>query len=417
VNGKYALTAFHSVSDGEDRKTVHSPVLLCFRDGDVPATFVHGDPVADFAVLQLEAPLPANAQAVTLTAGCFEGDWWHAVGYPQSADTSEIPLDGYAVSGRVTDLDRRLGTAAAIQAHCVQSAAGFPLHGISGAPVMVGRPRRAVGVVRWNFVDAPSNLVVGGGDIFVCPIDTIVQSFPALADLVLQPSGPEPELDRAAERALMSELPLASNGALGKRRSYVLVLVLVLLAVVLLGGTGTAAAIGILPIGGGSESQAEAPHRGGDASAAPLPATRTATPATPDPTPAPTPPPLVSTPTRQQPAPGQPTPGQRTPGQPAPGQQPVQPAACAASISISPSSGPVDTMIKVFGTCFQPGETVVITFHTTVISQPVASSSGAFTTQGTVPQQYSRFTGQFRVTASGKQSVRWDAQPFELTAT
>src|SRR3954452_14692524 len=102
VNAKYALTAFHSVShDG----AMHSPVLLRFRDGDVPAIVIHGDPVADFAVLRLSAPLPSNVQPVTLTAGCFEGDWWHAVGYPQHADTSEIPLDGYAVSGQVIDLD------------------------------------------------------------------------------------------------------------------------------------------------------------------------------------------------------------------------------------------------------------------------------------------------------------------------
>jgi len=90
---------------------------------------------------------------------------------------------------------------------------------------------------------------------------------------------------------------------------------------------------------------------------------------------------------------------------------------CASRYHIVTDSGPVGTTLSVTGRCFEPGEVVVIRFHTDTIAEPTADERAASSANGTVPNSYRPFAGtRFDVSATGKVSIRSDSQPFELTA-
>src|SRR5262249_39712848 len=147
VSPRLALTAFHCIGELDTGVIRSQRVWLWFRSGMVEATVEGGDPGADYAVLRLLAALPPQEQPIRLVADCQPHERWYSVGVPAAV----ADVDGYAVSGTVTFPDARiLHGAAAIQLHCEQSAARLPLQGVSGAPVLVGFPALAAGLIRWN---------------------------------------------------------------------------------------------------------------------------------------------------------------------------------------------------------------------------------------------------------------------------
>ena len=57
----------------------------------------------------------------------------------------------------------------ALQLYCRDAAAELPLRGLSGAPVLVGTPERAVGIICWNPVDGDA-APLKGGQLFAVPV-------------------------------------------------------------------------------------------------------------------------------------------------------------------------------------------------------------------------------------------------------
>jgi Trypsin-like peptidase domain len=404
-----ALTAFHCVGDLESGEIRSPRVWLRFRSGTIEASVEGGDAGADFAVLRLNMALPAAEEPLRLVGDCVPHERWYSVGFPAAV----ADVDGYALSGTVTLPDARiLHGAAAIQLHCEQSAASLPLEGVSGAPVLVGgSPTLAVGVVRWNPEADGTAGVAAGAAIFATPVAGIGAAVPLIAELLLPHHEAQHGRDQKAEKALMDQLPLARRGRLGGI-SRVAIVATAATALLLSGGTAAVlATTGVLPGG-----------RAAEAPATPGPATVTTLPSRP-PTTSPTT--TAARPTSERPVPPPPQttraprPSTTNPPPPPPPPPPVvtsRPPDCSTSITIQPSSGPVGTEITVSGNCFQPGERVDVRFHTDVISQVPASSTGSFVTSGTVPASYQPFAGsQFSVTATGKDSIRSDSQPFNLT--
>src|SRR4026209_927632 len=98
-----------------------------------------------------------------------------------------------------------------------------------------------------------------------------------------------------------------------------------------------------------------------------------------------------------------------TPGAngPAPTVGPFIPSA-ETNIFLSETSDPTGSKLKVSGEGFQPGETIVISMHTTQIGTTTASPAGSFSgVEVTVPEEFGVFaTHQFFVIANGKSSIK-----------
>ena len=103
---------------------------------------------------------------------------------------------------------------------------------------------------------------------------------------------------------------------------------------------------------------------------------------------------------------------------PTPTVQPVpNPPNVETNIFLSETSGPAGSTLKVSGEGFQPGETIVITMHTTQVGTTTASPAGKFSSvEITVPEKFGVFAGtQYNVTARGKASIKWAMAPFTVS--
>ncbi|GAA3348116.1 hypothetical protein GCM10020358_65340 [Amorphoplanes nipponensis] len=401
VSPTLALTALHCVSDFDGftesaSVTCQSLTWLRFgKGGAVRAQVIGYDTKLDVALLQMCDALPPEIEPIALTSGCFEQDLWYSLGFPDSVVAND-GLDGFAISGRVTYAYATIrdGQSPAIQLSCRQSAAGAPLAGVSGAPVLLSQPVRAVGIIRWEHPSAKTNGLAVGAEIYASPVGEAAQALPRIAELIRPSAGPQPQRNASAERQLMQSLPLSSKGRLG--RPLVRLGAVALIAVLLTGAGSTAVARTIWDHKPDLPAPTNSSGVGVTKSSAPSRPRNSKKPAsTHKPTPTRTNPPDV--PNFQPPR--------------------VQSRSCAdTEIKLNPSSGPVGTTLRIVGSCFESGERIEITFHTTVISQPTADEDGSFSTTGKVPESYAKFgSNQYRVTASGKQSVRFDSQPFDLT--
>lgn len=191
VSSSRVLTAFHCIGDIETGKVWRKRVLLEFRTGDqIVGVYEAGRHFEDYAILSLQSPLPPESLApVPLFDEAYIYEPFRAVGYPVSAhqsDDPEIP-DIRTVGGQVMAVDASIwGGAPTIQLYSHQSAAGLSLHGMSGAPVLVGRnPEGAVGLVRWNYPRKDAPELGEGGDFWACPVKLIIEQQSEYADLVL----------------------------------------------------------------------------------------------------------------------------------------------------------------------------------------------------------------------------------------
>jgi hypothetical protein len=101
---------------------------------------------------------------------------------------------------------------------------------------------------------------------------------------------------------------------------------------------------------------------------------------------------------------------------PAPTPGPFIPSA-ETNIFLSETSGPTGSKLKVSGEGFQPGETIVISMHTTQIGTTTASPAGSFSgVEVTVPEEFGVFAPQqFFVIANGKSSIRAARAPFTVS--
>jgi hypothetical protein len=334
------LTAFHCVQDDYGDGTSYADdILLYFQDVQIRARVIALSARFDVAVLRLERSLPKQLAPIGLVRDCQLNEQWNAAGYPHAVDHREV--SGTPLAGRVTAPSVPiLGGVPAIGLHCDQAAAGLPMEGASGAPILVGPAPAAVGLIRWNPPSATRDIgTVLGAGIYATNLSLAARELGNLRLPFWGPHRPRHTHDPDLERHIMSLLPVGKPQGRSSLTKALIAVVALVLAVVMVGGAVTAV-----------------PRLLGGIMA-------------------------------------------------------------SATIAISPSSGPVGTTITITGKGFGPNERVDIRFHVDVIAQPVASVDGSFTAKGQVPTHYGMFAGsfQFSVIATGKNSVKSDMQPFDLT--
>jgi formylglycine-generating enzyme required for sulfatase activity len=191
VTDRHLLTAFHVVGDRAATISGGNPSCypsLWFHPAGVESSalkvsVVRGasDPVADWALLEAEAPMsgisPLPLGEVTeremeerQELRSIEFESW---GFPTLA---RMTGSGIAISGRVQDRDAHYQDAWAYQLFSENAAAalGDPLNGLSGAPCLVGGA--AVGIIRSNLIAQGTREVgpshIAGGILYACPVAT-----------------------------------------------------------------------------------------------------------------------------------------------------------------------------------------------------------------------------------------------------
>ncbi|MFI7319403.1 N-6 DNA methylase [Streptomyces venezuelae] len=175
VTSRWAITAFHCIGN-RSSDTISIRRVRCVWQLNTSIAMVQdGDASMDVALLRLHRVLPSQLEPLPITSETTEHTPFVAPGAP-----AEISgLFSYAVSGEVTWRNAQLtdGTPV-IQLACREAAAGLPLHGLSGAPVLVGRPLTAVGVVRWNPPRRDLPNLAAGASFFAAPISEILHRWP-----------------------------------------------------------------------------------------------------------------------------------------------------------------------------------------------------------------------------------------------
>jgi Trypsin-like peptidase domain len=182
VSPHVGLTAFHCIGNRVTGKVVTREFDVVFDDGQaVAARFVAGDGEADFALIEVTEPFPRALRPIRLMRDARVGEPYRCVGYPN--------VDGpasFAVGGVVRDAEARLfeQRVPALQLQAAEAAAGLSLHGLSGAPILVGSPEAAVGIVRWNPERSDESDLAVGGTFFASPMRHLVERRPELEEFV-----------------------------------------------------------------------------------------------------------------------------------------------------------------------------------------------------------------------------------------
>ncbi|WP_162834445.1 S1 family peptidase [Amycolatopsis circi] len=178
VSDRRALTAFHCVGDRTSGKVVSRRLICTWDVGQSRAVVEEFDVINDVAVLLLDRALPSGLEAISLSREVNEHARFIAPGAP--ADIEGVFT--YAASGSITRVGARRTEdgASVIQLSSVDSVAGLSLHGLSGAPVLVGHPQKAVGIVRWNPRRVNEPTLAAGAAIFAAPAGVILDHWPKL---------------------------------------------------------------------------------------------------------------------------------------------------------------------------------------------------------------------------------------------
>ncbi|MEV7284344.1 serine protease [Streptomyces sp. NPDC093252] len=186
VSADHALTALHCVAPLMPAPGGHptGPPAIALRfpspaapDLELPAHVVRSDPHLDIAVLRLGHPAPPHLLPVPLGTAAKPHQHYRAVGFA----AANWGVHRSVVTGTVTGHTRRAEDGAPVVAlFCDQAAAGLALSGLSGGPVLVGRPERAVGVVRWQQPDGTHPHLATGGTFYATPTRDIATRMPEL---------------------------------------------------------------------------------------------------------------------------------------------------------------------------------------------------------------------------------------------
>jgi Trypsin-like peptidase domain/Eco57I restriction-modification methylase len=176
VTGQLALTTFHCVGD-RDSGRVRSPQVRCEWPGGTSSAFVdESDCRNDIALLRLDRQLPPGLDPVPLARGVTEHARFAARGYPAA-----VPgVSPFTVSGEIVSISGSLAGKRALQLRCHEPAAGLSMHGMSGAPVLVGQPQRAVGILRWNPPSTERPELAMGGTALATPSSAVLDRWPQL---------------------------------------------------------------------------------------------------------------------------------------------------------------------------------------------------------------------------------------------
>lgn len=173
-----ALTAFHCVREDNGPALAVPRVRCAWRDSASDAYVQFWDERIDVAVLRLSRPLPESLDPVPLSGDVASHDSWIAQGAPAVLDELHVA----SVSGTVIAPDTPMPDGSpSIELYCDSAAAGLSLHGLSGAPVLIGRPQRAVGLIRWSPQRADLPELSAGGLVYAAPARRILEVWPELS--------------------------------------------------------------------------------------------------------------------------------------------------------------------------------------------------------------------------------------------
>ena len=177
VTRRLALTASHCVSD---RNGILTGRLRCiWPEGSNDASVMDRDESNDVALLRLDKALSRELDPVPLSTDVTGHERFAAPGAPD--EPVELPL--VAMSGEIIWPEGLLpGRARGIQLVCTESAAGLSLHGFSGAPVLTGKPQKAVGLIRWNPPRADNPDLAEGAIVYAAPVARILQCWPIISE-------------------------------------------------------------------------------------------------------------------------------------------------------------------------------------------------------------------------------------------
>ncbi|MET9551797.1 serine protease [Streptomyces sp. NPDC006645] len=187
VSPDHALTALHCVAplmaapDGHTADT--TGIVLRFPspaavDLELPAHVIRSDAQLDIALLRLDRPAPAHLLPVPLGPAAKPHQHYRAVGFA----AANWGVHRSVVTGTISGHTRRAEDGApVITLFCDQAAAGLALSGLSGGPVLAGRPERAVGVVRWQQPDGTHPHLATGGTFYATPTSDIAARMPELS--------------------------------------------------------------------------------------------------------------------------------------------------------------------------------------------------------------------------------------------
>jgi tetratricopeptide (TPR) repeat protein len=187
ISSELGLTAYHCIGDRVGAQVKERRVRLSFVNGEsLDAEYADGDPEADFALLRFLSPLPETSTRIPIALDAFANARFRCPGYPAGVPRPSI----VTITGSVSEPDAGLESARVLQLFADQSAAGLSLHGMSGAPILVGMPEAAIGLVRWNPQRQDDRALAVGGMVYACPIKTIVERCPELGPTVVEVSPP-----------------------------------------------------------------------------------------------------------------------------------------------------------------------------------------------------------------------------------
>ena len=213
VTRHLALTALHCVS-GRRTERVRCVWMTGVTAVSSSASIVDHDELNDVALLRLDRALPADLSPIPLTANFNPSDHFTAPGV-----LGGLPeLSMAAMSGEILWPVRLVPRGAdVIQLACIQSAAGLPLGGLSGAPVLTGNPPQAIGVIRRNPPRPDHPNLAAGSIVLAAPASLLMQKWPHIAadtnprelvnSLLVSATG-DLEIIAAAVRALLTSVSI-----------------------------------------------------------------------------------------------------------------------------------------------------------------------------------------------------------------
>jgi hypothetical protein len=179
VDRQTALTAWHCVRNPHDKSRALDQVKLTFLDGQViEGRFRQGDPIEDWAILELEPLLSGDLQPVPLRREVHPWEECRCLGFPVSATYKDelgfLPVLA-TVTGEVTRADARR-----ISVRSIETGLDLDARGISGGPLIPrSGPEEAVGIMSRRLLDSKAQKHVGGV-LFACPSHLIADK-PLLA--------------------------------------------------------------------------------------------------------------------------------------------------------------------------------------------------------------------------------------------
>jgi hypothetical protein len=203
ISDTVGLTAFHCVGDRITGQLLRPKVRLAFRSGFISATVERWDARLDVALLRFDDKLPREEFVVPVSDEVGRETYWSR-GFPVASGGYEV-----SISGQIVDTDARLfePQVPALQLHCDQSSASspLPLGGFSGAPILVGDPPRAVGVVRWNPPSPDNPRLALGATVYGTPMAAVLELWD---EVVLGTRALRPSLDPSIKvRTQRTEYP------------------------------------------------------------------------------------------------------------------------------------------------------------------------------------------------------------------